>query len=132
VLVAAFHHRGPRAAARPARVSRWSGRVAGRTTAARSRQLDLTRIAPDRQRAEVSAAFYVCIYLGVSVPVIGIGLVAVATTLFTAVTTFAVVTGVGALVLAAWHLRNRGGTARQTTHTAARQEESLVRSGQGT
>jgi MFS family permease len=36
------------------------------------------------------------------------------------------------LVLAAWHLRNRGGTARQTTHTAARREGSLVRSGKGT
>lgn len=78
-------------------------------------QDNLTRIAPARQRAEVSAAFYVCIYLGVSIPVIGIGLVAVATTLFTAVTTFAAVTGVGALILAAWHLRNRGETARQTT-----------------
>jgi uncharacterized lipoprotein YmbA len=70
------------------------------------------------------------------VPVIGIGLVAVATTLFTtlftAVTTFAAVTGGGALVLAAWHLRNRGGTARQTTHTAAGREGSLVRSGKGT
>ncbi len=73
---------------------------------------ELTRIAPGQQRAEVSAAFYVCIYLGVSVPVIGIGLVAVATTLFTAVTTFAAVTGAGALILAAWHLRNRGRTVR--------------------
>jgi len=71
-------------------------------------------------------------YLGVSVPITGIGLVAVATTLFTAVTTFAVVTGGGALVLAAWHLRNRGGTARHTTHTAASRERSLVRSGKGT
>jgi predicted MFS family arabinose efflux permease len=72
-------------------------------------QDDLTRIAPDRQRAEVSAAFYVCIYLGVSIPVIGIGLLAVATTLFTAITTFAAVTGSGALVVAAWHLRHREG-----------------------
>src|SRR6266702_2988418 len=77
-------------------------------------QDELTRIAPGQQRAEVSAAFYVCIYLGVSVPVIGIGLVAVATTLFTAVTTFAAVTGGGALILAAWHLRNRGQAAGQT------------------
>jgi hypothetical protein len=74
-------------------------------------QDDLSRIAPGRQRAEVSAAFYVCIYLGVSVPVIGIGLVAVATTLFTAVATFASVTGGGALIFAAWHLRNRSETA---------------------
>ena len=73
-----------------------------------------------------------CIYLGVSVPVIGIGLVAVATTLFTAVTTFAAVTGGGALALAAWHLRNRGGTAGQRAQAADRREGSLVRSGQGT
>ncbi len=79
---------------------------AGHGVAFLAAQDELTRIAPAQQRAEVSAAFYVCIYLGVSVPVIGIGLVAVATTLFTAVTTFAAVTGAGALILAAWHLRS--------------------------
>jgi hypothetical protein len=83
-------------------------------------QDDLTRIAPDGQRAEISAAFYVCIYFGVSVPIIGIGLVAVATTLFTAITTFAIVTGGGALALAAWHLRHRGQAARQTAPGQAR------------
>ncbi|MGN6795122.1 MAG: hypothetical protein ACTHJW_22275 [Streptosporangiaceae bacterium] len=40
-------------------------------------------------------------------PVIGIGVLAVATTLFTAVTTFAAVTGAAALAIAAWHLGNR-------------------------
>ncbi|HVT67574.1 MAG TPA: MFS transporter, partial [Trebonia sp.] len=72
-------------------------------------QDDLTRIAPDDQRAEVSAAFNVCIYLGVALPVIGIGILADLTTLFTAVTTFAAVTGAGALAVAAWHLRHRDG-----------------------
>jgi hypothetical protein len=67
-------------------------------------QDDLTRIAPSDQRAEVSAAFYVCIYLGVALPVIGIGVVAVLSTLFTAVTTFALVTGTAALAVTAWHL----------------------------
>jgi hypothetical protein len=38
----------------------------------------------------------------------------VTTTLFTAVATFAAVTGVDALILAAWQLRNRGKAARQT------------------
>jgi len=80
---------------------------AGHGLAVLAAQDDLTRIAPDRQRAEVSAAFYVCIYLGVSIPVIGIGVLAVATTLFTAIATFAAVTGAGALALAAWHLRHR-------------------------
>jgi predicted MFS family arabinose efflux permease len=88
---------------------------AGHGVAFLAAQDDLTRIAPAGQRAEVSAAFYVCIYLGVSVPVIGIGLVAVATTLFTAVTTFAAVTGGGALILAAWHLRNRTEAPRHAT-----------------
>jgi hypothetical protein len=74
---------------------------AGHGVAFLAAQDDLTRIAPDQQRAEVSAAFYVCIYLGVSVPIIGIGLVAVATTLFTAIAIFAAITGGGALVLAA-------------------------------
>jgi predicted MFS family arabinose efflux permease len=86
---------------------------AGHGVAFLAAQDNLTRIAPARQRAEVSAAFYVCIYLGVSVPIIGIGLVAVATTLFTAIATFAAITGSGALVLAAWHLRHRGEAARQ-------------------
>jgi hypothetical protein len=39
--------------------------------------------------------------------------------LFTAVTTFAAVTGGGALVLAVWHLRNRGGTARPASRPTA-------------
>jgi predicted MFS family arabinose efflux permease len=80
-------------------------------------QDDLTRIAPADQRAEVSAAFYVCIYLGISLPVIGIGILADLTTLFTAVTTFAVVTAACALSVAAWHLRRRdGGTSPTPDH----------------
>jgi MFS family permease len=91
-------------------------------------QDDLTRIAPSEQRAEVSAAFYVCIYLGVSLPVIGIGILADLTTLFTAVTTFAVVTGACALIVAAWHFRHRDG---DTAETSAAQPtlRDLVRGG---
>lgn len=70
-------------------------------------QDELTRIAPDEQRAEVAAAFYVCIYLGVALPVIGIGVLAELVSLFAGVATFAVVTGVAALAVAAWHLRHR-------------------------
>ena len=82
---------------------------AGHGVAVLAAQDDLTRIAPGGQRAEVSAAFYVCVYLGVAVPVIGIGVLAVVTTLFTAVATFAAVTGGCALIVAAWHWRNRQG-----------------------
>jgi MFS family permease len=46
------------------------------------------------------------------------GLAAVATSLFTAIATFAAITGGGALVLAAWHLRHRGEASRQTTPDA--------------
>lgn len=70
----------------------------------------LTQMAPEDQRAEVSAAFYVCVYLGVSLPVIGIGILADVTTLFTAVATFATVTGVGSLALAIWHVRGADGS----------------------
>lgn len=79
-------------------------------------QDELTRLAPDGQRAEVSAAFYVCIYLGVSLPVIGIGVLAVLTTLFTAIVTFAIVTGGAALTVAAWHLAHRGQPHRGQPH----------------
>ncbi|MDN5919282.1 MAG: MFS transporter [Pseudonocardia sp.] len=77
---------------------------AGHGLAFLAAQDDLTRIAPPEQRAEISAAFYVCIYLGVSVPVIGIGVLSVLTTLYIGVTTFAVITGMAALTVAAWHL----------------------------
>ena len=71
-------------------------------------QDDLTRIAPEEQRAEISAAFYVCVYAGVAGPVIGVGILAAAISLYTAVSVFAAVTGVTALIVAAWHLRHRG------------------------
>lgn len=70
-------------------------------------QDNLTRIAPADQRAEISAAFYVCIYAGVAGPVIGIGVLAATVSLYTAVSVFAAVTGVVALTVAAWHLRHR-------------------------
>ncbi|MFC5906535.1 MFS transporter [Streptacidiphilus monticola] len=83
-------------------------------------QDDLTHLAPDERRAEVSAAFYVCIYLGVAVPVIGVGVVATVAGLFTAVATFAAVTGTAALAVAAWHLRHREnrGPAAPARHAA--------------
>jgi len=85
----------------------------------------LTRIAPADQRAEVSAAFYVCIYLGVSLPVIGIGILADVTTLFTAVAAFAAVTGGGSLGLAVWHLLRGADDAR--TPQQQRISSDLVR-----
>lgn len=104
---------------------------AGHGVAFLAAQDDLTRMAPRGHRAEVSAAFYVCIYLGVAAPVIGIGVLAVATTLFAAVTTFAAVTGGGALAVAAWHLRNRGrpGDDQTAEQEAGEPRVSSLRSG---
>jgi len=80
---------------------------AGHGVALLAAQDDLTRIAPDEHRAEVSAAFYVCIYLGVALPVIGIGVLAATISLFVGVATFAAVTGVMAVAVAAWHWTSR-------------------------
>ena len=101
---------------------------AGHGVASLGAQDNLTRIAPARQRAEVSAAFYVCVYLGVSIPVIGIGVLAVATTLFTAVATFAAVAGGGALAVAAWHLHHRDqATADRATDQQQHQPGQRIR-----
>ena len=85
----------------------------GHGLAALAAQDDLTRIAPDEARAEVSAAFYVCIYLGVSVPAIGIGLVTTLSgSLSTGIHAFALVTGLVAVITAGWHrahARDAGG-----------------------
>lgn len=69
-------------------------------------QDNLTQIVPEERRGEVSAAYYVCIYVGVSVPVIGVGVLATVFSLFTGIAVFAAVTGIAALGTAAWHLRH--------------------------
>lgn len=81
-------------------------------------QDDLTRIAPAEQRAEVSAAFYVCIYLGVALPVIGIGILTELTTLYIGITTFAAVTGSISLLVGGWHLRHRDPDRASTKQAA--------------
>jgi MFS family permease len=67
-------------------------------------QADLNSIAPDERRGEVTAAFFMCIYLGVAVSAIGTGLVASATSLSAAVAVFAVVTGSACAGAIAWHM----------------------------
>jgi MFS family permease len=81
---------------------------AGHGFAILAAQDSLTRIAPEDQRAAISAAFYVCVYLGVALPVIGVGVLAATISLYTAVSVFAAITGTTALLVAAWHLRHRG------------------------
>jgi MFS family permease len=67
-------------------------------------QDDLNRIAPPERRGEINAALYTCIYLGVALPVIGVGVLADLTTLTTAVVVFAFFTGTAAVSVALWHL----------------------------
>jgi MFS family permease len=67
-------------------------------------QADLNAIAPPERRGEVTAAFFVCVYLGVAVSAIGTGLVATATSLETAVAVFACVTGAASVAAIAWHV----------------------------
>ena len=67
-------------------------------------QAGVNAIAPPDRRGEVTAAFFVCVYLGVAVSAIGVGVVATLASLYTAVTVFAVVTGAAALAAAAWHV----------------------------
>jgi hypothetical protein len=97
---------------------------AGHGVAFLAAQDDLTRLAPDDQRAEVSAAFYVCIYLGVALPVIGIGVLAELTSLFVGVATFAAVTGTAALVVAGWHLRAPHGDGGQHNEGRGQPEDA--------
>lgn len=67
-------------------------------------QRDLNRIAPDERRGEVNAAFFTCIYLGVSVSVIGVGLLADAVSLYVGVVVFSALAGIASLAVAVWHL----------------------------
>jgi MFS family permease len=62
---------------------------------------DVTAVAPEHERANVVAAFYIVIYVGTSLPVIGVGLLALSTGLLPAVRTFAWVIGAGAAVVLA-------------------------------
>ena len=66
-------------------------------------QGEVNRIAPPERRGEVTAAFYGCIYLGVAVLVISLGLVGLEVALSSAVAAFAAVVGLTAVLTAAWH-----------------------------
>jgi predicted MFS family arabinose efflux permease len=71
-------------------------------------QDDLNRLAPPERRGEINAALYTCIYLGIALPVIGVGVLSDLTTLTTAVVVFALVTGTAAVSVALWHVTAGG------------------------
>jgi MFS family permease len=67
-------------------------------------QHGLNQVAPEGRRGELNAAFYTSIYLGVSVSVIGVGVLADAASLYTGLVVFAAVTGTASLLVAGWQL----------------------------
>jgi MFS family permease len=67
-------------------------------------QIEVNHLAPADRRGEVTAAFMSCIYGGVAVSVIGVGVVSSSLSLFTAVAAFAAAIGATAVLTAGWHL----------------------------
>jgi MFS family permease len=67
-------------------------------------QTEVNHLAPAERRGEVTAAFMSCIYGGVAVSVICVGVVSSSVSLYTAVAAFAVAIGATALLTAGWHL----------------------------
>ncbi|MQA12097.1 MAG: MFS transporter [Pseudonocardiaceae bacterium] len=63
-------------------------------------------VCPPRRRGEVLSALYVPLYVGLGIPVIGVGFLAGIVPLFSAVTVFAVVIGGLALTTAVWAARH--------------------------
>jgi MFS family permease len=67
-------------------------------------QAEINQLAPPERRGEVTAAFITCLYTGVSITVISVGVVSDQLSLRTAVTGASIVIATVALVTAAWHL----------------------------
>ncbi len=70
-------------------------------------QAEINELAPVERRGEVTAAFISCIYSGVAISAIGVGLLSTALSLRAAVTIFAIAVGATALTAIAWHLGAR-------------------------
>jgi MFS family permease len=77
---------------------------AGHGLALLGAQTDINAMAVPRRRGELAAAFYVCIYVGVSVSVISVGVVAEASSLTFAVAWVTPLLAVVALATGAWHV----------------------------
>jgi len=67
-------------------------------------QAEINQLAPPERRGEVTAAFLTCLYSGVSVTVITVGIVSDQLSLRTAVTGASIVIAAVALATTAWHL----------------------------
>ena len=62
----------------------------------------VTAVAPEDRKGDVVATYYLVVYLGTALPVVGVGLVALGTGLLTAVQAFGYVVGAGCLVGLCW------------------------------
>ena len=67
-------------------------------------QTEVNHLAPAERRGEVTAAFMSCVYGGVAVSVISVGVISSSVSLYTAVAVFAVAIGATAVLTAGWHL----------------------------
>jgi len=67
-------------------------------------QAEINQLAPPKRRGEVTAAFITCLYTGVSITVISVGVVSDAVSLRTAVTAASIVVATVALATTVWHL----------------------------
>jgi len=68
-------------------------------------QTQINQLAPAQRRGEVTAAFITCLYSGVTVAAVGVGLLSDALSLFAAVSVVAGVIAATALLTAVWHWR---------------------------
>ena len=68
-------------------------------------QAEINQLAPPERRGEVTAAFITCLYTGVSITAISVGVVSDQVSLRTAVTGASVVIATVALATTIWHLR---------------------------
>jgi predicted MFS family arabinose efflux permease len=68
-------------------------------------QTQVNRLAPAERRGEVTAAFITCIYAGVAVTAIGVGLLSDALSLFAAVSIVAAAIAATAILAAIWQRR---------------------------
>lgn len=71
-------------------------------------QAEINQLAPPERRGEVTAAFITCLYTGVSITVISVGVVSDQLSLRTAVTGASIVIAAVALATTVWHLAAKG------------------------
>ncbi len=80
----------------------------------------VSKLAPDAQRGEVVSSFFVASYLGITLPVIGVGVLTSLASTFAAAVTFAVVVALLAATAAAIVARRSDVGSRPSGHASPR------------